>query len=72
MWLSDSRRLVFAHSNGAFIADTETNETRELFSRPGEKIRAAAVSQDNRLLYFTVLSTESDIWLLDLSSQSSE
>jgi serine/threonine protein kinase/Tol biopolymer transport system component len=72
MWLSDSRRFVFAHGKGAFIADTETKETRELFTSSWELIRAAAVSQDNRLLYFTAHSTESDIWLLDLSSKPSE
>jgi Tol biopolymer transport system component len=72
MWLSDSRRFVFAQGDSAFIADTETKETRELFSRPGEQIRGADVSRDDRLLYFTVHSSESDIWLLDLSSASSE
>lgn len=72
MWLADSRRLVFAHGNSAFIADTETKETRELYSHPSEGIRGTAVSQDNRLLYFTVHSSESDIWLLDLSPTSSE
>jgi eukaryotic-like serine/threonine-protein kinase len=38
----------------------------ELFSRQSELIRTVGVSRDSHLLYFTVLSTESDIWLLNL------
>jgi hypothetical protein len=39
---------------------------RELISRPPEQIRSVAVSRDGHLLYYTLLSTESDIWLLNL------
>jgi Tol biopolymer transport system component len=65
-WLPDSRRLVFAHEGRAYIADTTTKRVRELLARPPEQIRSVAVSRDGRLLYYTLLSTESDIWLLNL------
>jgi Tol biopolymer transport system component len=65
-WLPDSRRLVFTHEGKAYVADTATKRVRELLSRPPEQIRSVAVSRDGRLLYYTLLSTESDIWLLNL------
>jgi len=65
-WLPDSRRLIFANEGKAFVADTSTKRVRELLSRPPEQIRSVAVSRDGRLLYYTLLSTESDIWLLNL------
>lgn len=65
-WLPDSRRLVFAREGKAFLADTVTKKLREIISRQPEHIRSVAVSRDNRLLYYTVLSSENDIWLLSL------
>ncbi len=66
MWLPDSRRFVFAHEGKAFIANTETKNVREFFSHEPEQIRGVAVSRDGKLLYYTLFSSESDIWLLDL------
>jgi serine/threonine protein kinase len=65
-WLPDSRRFVFANEGKAYLADTSTKKVRELLARPPEQIRSVAVSRDGRLLYYTLLSTESDIWLLNL------
>jgi len=66
MWLSDSRRMVFAHEGKAYIADIQSKKVRELFSRPPEQIRSIAVSRDSKLIYYTLASSESDVWLLDL------
>lgn len=65
-WLPDSRRVIFAHEGKAFIADTSNNRVRELLARTPEQIRNVAISRDGLLLYYTLLSTESDIWLLNL------
>lgn len=65
-WLPDSRRLLFTYRDAVFLADTETKQTRELLARSTEPVRSVAVSKDGRLLYFTVASTENDIWMLDL------
>ena len=66
MWMSDSRRLVFGHEGKVFVIDTATKRVREVLSRRGEQVRSVDVSADGRLLYYTVPSSESDIWLLDL------
>ena len=66
MWLPDSRSFVFMHDGKAFIANTETKKVRELFAPQLDEIRSVAVSRDGKLLYYTLFSSESDIWLLDL------
>lgn len=65
-WLPDSRRFVFANEGRAYIADTATEKARELLARPPEHVRSAGVSRDGRLLYYRLLSTESDVWLMNL------
>ncbi len=65
-WLPDSRRMVFAHDGKAFIADTITKKVREIVLRQPEQIRNVGVSRDGRLLYYTLLSSEDNIWLLSL------
>ena len=66
MWLPDSRRFTFVHDGKVFIANTETKKVRDFYLHEPEEIRSAAVSRDGQLLYYTVTSSESDIWLLDL------
>ena len=66
MWLPDSRRFVFASGNKVFLGNIETRKVREVYSMPSEQIRSVAVSRDGRLLYYTLFSSESDIWLVDL------
>ncbi|HEX7317123.1 MAG TPA: LpqB family beta-propeller domain-containing protein [Pyrinomonadaceae bacterium] len=65
-WLPDSRRIVFAYDGKAHVIDTVTKKMREIFALPLEKIRSVGVSRDGLLLYYTLLSTESDVWLLNL------
>lgn len=67
MWLPDSRRFVFTEGGKAFITDIRTKKTRELLSRPPDLIRNVAVSRDGKYLYFTLQTSQSDIWLLDLT-----
>jgi Tol biopolymer transport system component/predicted Ser/Thr protein kinase len=66
MWLPDSQRFVYTYEGKAFIADIGSKKTRELFARQPDQVRALAVSHDGQLIYYTVASAESDIWLLDL------
>ncbi len=65
-WLPDSRRFVFANEGKAYIADTATKKVHELLARPPEQIRSVLISRDGLLLYYTLSSSESDIWLLNL------
>jgi hypothetical protein len=66
MWFPDSIRFVFYFHDKAYIGDLKTKRVREVFKSEEDEIRSANISSDGQLLYFTILSSESDIWLLDL------
>jgi eukaryotic-like serine/threonine-protein kinase len=68
MWLSDSTRFVFISDGKAFLTDINTKKVREIFNLGDQRIGSLGISSDGQLLYFTVSSSESDIWLLDLRS----
>jgi Tol biopolymer transport system component len=66
MWLADSTRFVFFFNNKLYLGDVKTKRVREVFSSAENEIRSADISPDGELLYFSVYSSESDVWLLDL------
>lgn len=66
MWLPDSTRFVFFFNNKLYLGDVKTKRVREVFSSGENEIRSVDVSSDGKLLYFSLYSSESDIWLLDL------
>jgi Tol biopolymer transport system component len=66
MWLPDSTRFLFFDDNTAYLGDITTKKTREIFVSKEGELRSIDISPDGTLIYFTVYSSESDIWLLDL------
>lgn len=64
-WLPDSKRLIFSYKGKTNIIDINTKELREIPSLPEENTSGVGISRDGSLLYFTVDSDESNIWLLD-------
>jgi hypothetical protein len=66
MWLPDSTRFVFFFNNKLFLGDVKTKRVREVFSSNENEIRSVGISSDGKLLYFSLYSSESDIWLMDL------
>ena len=66
MWMGDSVRIVFTSQEKAYLADVLTKRVREIFTSPDPSTRNIYISADDQLLYFTLGSNESDIWLLDL------
>ncbi len=71
-WLADNRRIVFENKNKIYITDSETKKTKEILSLAPENIGSSFISRDNRLLYFTVHQSESNIWLMDVSTNPVE
>jgi dipeptidyl aminopeptidase/acylaminoacyl peptidase len=65
-WLADSSRFIFTFNNKVYLGDIKTKRVREVFTSPDYEIRSVDVSRDGAVLYFTLYSSESDIWLLDL------
>ncbi|HYV13597.1 MAG TPA: protein kinase [Pyrinomonadaceae bacterium] len=66
MWLPDSTRFVFILNNKIYLGDVKTKRLREIFSSGENQIRSVDISADGKLLFYTVYTSESDIWLLDL------
>ncbi|HEU4835428.1 MAG TPA: protein kinase [Pyrinomonadaceae bacterium] len=66
MWLPDSTRFVFLFNKKLYVSDIKTRRVREIFASTENDLRSVDVSPDGKLLYYTVYSSESDIWMLDL------
>jgi Tol biopolymer transport system component len=67
VWLSDSKRLLFLDKGKIFLLDSATGVTRELVSATPEEIarRGFSISPDDRRIYFSVSTTEADVWMLE-------
>ena len=66
MWLPDSKRFVFIFEKKIYLGDVKTKRVREIFSSGENDIRSVDISPDGKVLYYSVYTSESDIWLLDL------
>jgi len=66
VWLSDGRRLLFVQQNKLYVLDSQTKKAQELLSASPHSIGRATLAPDNRVIYMTFSSTESDIWLATL------
>ena len=69
VWLKDSRRLLYHAKGRIHLTDSESGVTRELVSMGPEEIagRGFAVSPDDRYIYFSVSTTEADVWLAEFT-----
>lgn len=65
VWLSDSRRVLFNQEGRLWMVDSADKKTREVLSVAPQEIgrRGFALSRDDRTIYFSLATTESDIWL---------
>jgi Tol biopolymer transport system component/serine/threonine protein kinase len=67
VWLSDSRRLLYLDKGKIYLLDSATGATRELVSANPEEIarRGFSISPDDRRVYFSISTTEADVWMLE-------
>ena len=68
IWLSDSRRMLFQDLQARlYLLDSRSKKVREVLSgTPHDLGNGVALSRDNRQIYFTLVTTEADIWLMNL------
>jgi Tol biopolymer transport system component len=67
VWLSDNRRLLFQHQSKLYVIDSESKQFHEVLSvAPNEFGPGVTLPQDDRLIYYSLLTTEADIWLMRL------
>jgi hypothetical protein len=67
VWLSDSRRLLYLDRGKIHLVDSQSGASRELLSIVPDEVarRGFAVSPDDRHIYFSVSTTEADVWMID-------
>jgi Tol biopolymer transport system component len=66
LWFNGGRRILFADHGKIFIVDSESKKYHEVLSVADGDIGSPGLSRDNRVIYFTFVAAEADIWLLDL------
>ena len=67
VWLSDNRRLLFQQQDKLYLIDSQSKKIHEVLSvAPHEFGIGVTLPQDDRLIYFSLVTTEADIWLMTL------
>src|SRR5262245_20423320 len=66
VWLSDNYRLLFIFRHKLYLVDTRAKQPREILSPDGLRVSLATPSRDDRQIYLSVISPESDIQMLSL------
>ncbi len=66
VWLSDSRRLLFRGQGKLHLVDSQSKKVREILSVAPNNFGGMTLPRDDRLIYFSVVTTEADIWLMNL------
>jgi Tol biopolymer transport system component len=70
-WLSDSRRLLFVHSDKLYVLDSRSGRLHEILSlAPQQEGIMAVPSRDDRWIYLALRTTEADIWQMSLGQAS--
>jgi len=67
-WLNDNRHLLFVSQGQILLFDTQTGKYQPVLTVTDQDvdIGSAALSPDNRTIYFTYVAAEADIWLMTL------
>ena len=65
-WLADNNRLMYLDDGKLFMIDLTDRAVKEVLAPKPLDISSAALSPDNKTIYYTLLSIESDIQLLSL------
>lgn len=64
IWLSDSRRLIYASEGKLYLAEAVFKIARELLVLADQSLDAPRLSPDNRLLFFTAEGIDANLWLM--------
>jgi Tol biopolymer transport system component len=67
VWLRDSRRMLFQDQGRLYLLDSQSKKAHEVLSvTPHIVGYAVTVSRDDRQIYFSLVTTEADVWLMTL------
>jgi len=67
-WMPDGRRVLFCEEGKLFLVDSISRKAHEILSVSPREVYdyQPAVTRSQRLLYFTVVAPEVDVWLMNL------
>lgn len=65
-WLADNRHLLASQNRKLYLIDSQTKTERELLSLMPQFVGSPAVTPDNRYIFYTIETIESDIQMLSL------
>jgi Tol biopolymer transport system component len=66
IWLHDSRRIVFRDAGKLFLVNSDTKKIQEIPLHSPNPVIEYGLNNDSRTLYYTLLSTEADVWMINL------
>jgi Tol biopolymer transport system component len=68
VWFNDNRRMLFVSQGQILMFDTRTRTYQPVMTVTDQDvdIGSAALSPDNRTIYFTYVAAEADIWMMTL------
>jgi Tol biopolymer transport system component len=67
IWLSDSKRLISADVGKMYLFDIRSGQWRDLYNVEPGGFGTFGLSRDNRRLYYSLVSSEADIWQVSLN-----
>ena len=69
VWLNDDRHLLFVSQGKIFSFDTKSRKYQPVLTVTDQDvdIGSPGLSPDNRIIYFTFVATEADIWVMNLN-----
>jgi dipeptidyl aminopeptidase/acylaminoacyl peptidase len=69
VWLGDNRRLLFIDKSQLYLVDSRAKQPpRKILSLDPLRIVLVTTTRDNRQIYLSVISPESDIQMLSLGA----
>lgn len=66
IWLHDSRRIVFRDAGKLFLVNSDTKKIQEIPIHSPNPVIEYGLNNNSRTLYYTLLSTEADVWMINL------
>jgi Tol biopolymer transport system component len=65
IWLHDNQRIIFRDAGKLFLVNVETKKIQEIPLQSPYPVIEYGLTSDSHTLYYTLLSTEADVWLLN-------
>ncbi len=69
IWLNDNQRLLFFFQDKLYLLDSRTRKSQEILSVAPNRFQSLGLSRDSRVIYFSLQTTEADIWLASLEAE---